>query len=311
MELPATARRLETCRPANCPAQLPQTRTNPNMNHFPKHLLALTMLLLGLTLAACSTTAIVPALPENTPTPHETMASPEGTAWSLQKYRNADGELVPPLAGTEITLDLQQDRLGGSAGCNDYFASYQPAGERLGMGPVASTRKMCLQPQGIMDQEGAYLKALGLAASYRLTGDSLILLDEGDRVVATFVPVSKITPQSALPLNTTWQWQELHESEPASVSVPRDPEKYTLTFLEDGSVSIQADCNRAQATYSLEGNNLVLLPGPATLAFCGEDSLDTLFLQMLGKVVAYSIEDGRLVLHLADNGGRMVFAAQD
>ena len=43
------------------------------------------------------------------------------------------------------------------------------------------------------------------------------------------------------------------------------------------------------------------------MAFCGEDSLDTLFLGKLGMGGTVSVEDGRLILELNENAGRMVF----
>jgi hypothetical protein len=47
--------------------------------------------------------------------------------------------------------------------------------------------------------------------------------------------------------------------------------------------------------------------GPSTLAFCGEDSLDTLYLQLLGIVTSYELADGNLNLYLGEDVGKMVF----
>ena len=47
--------------------------------------------------------------------------------------------------------------------------------------------------------------------------------------------------------------------------------------------------------------------GPSTLAYCGDESLDQHFLELLGKGGTVSVEDGRLVLELNENAGRMVF----
>jgi hypothetical protein len=47
--------------------------------------------------------------------------------------------------------------------------------------------------------------------------------------------------------------------------------------------------------------------GPSTLAFCGDDSLDQLFLSKLGTGGTVSVENERLVLELNENAGRMVF----
>jgi len=105
-----------------------------------------------------------------------------------------------------------------------------------------------------------------------------------------------------------WQWVELTETEPASQSVVPNPENYVLVLSADGSANLKADCNMVSWTYTLEGSSLTFNTlGPSTLAFCGEESLDTQYLALLGTGGTVSVEDGRLVLELNDNAGRMVF----
>ena len=105
-----------------------------------------------------------------------------------------------------------------------------------------------------------------------------------------------------------WQWAELTETEPAAQSVVPDPENYVLVLLADGSASLKADCNMVSWTYTLEDSSLTFNTlGPSTLAYCGDDSLDQQYLGLLGKGGTVSVEEGRLVLELNENAGRMVF----
>ena len=104
-----------------------------------------------------------------------------------------------------------------------------------------------------------------------------------------------------------WQWSEMVETEPASQSLVPNPENYTLRLSADGSLSITADCNMVSGSYSLDGSALTIDLGPSTLAFCGEESLDQLFLGFLSNVESYVIEDGQLVLELKDGAGQMTF----
>jgi heat shock protein HslJ len=105
-----------------------------------------------------------------------------------------------------------------------------------------------------------------------------------------------------------WQWAELTETEPASQSLVPDPENYVLILNADGSANIKADCNLVSWTYTLDGNSLSFNTlGPSTLAFCGEESLDQQYLDLLGKGGTVSLEGDRLILELNDNAGRMVF----
>jgi heat shock protein HslJ len=103
-----------------------------------------------------------------------------GTTWMLAGYNNGKGGFTTVLRGTEITALLSEDgEMDGSAGCNTYHTSYQASGDTFAVGPVALTRKMCGQPEGIMEQENAFVAALESVATYRIQGDVLEMRDAG------------------------------------------------------------------------------------------------------------------------------------
>lgn len=111
-----------------------------------------------------------------------------GATWQLTGYNNGKNAVVSVLGGTAITAVFGEDgRVSGSAGCNNYFASYEIDAASISIGPAASTRKMCAQPEGIMEQESAYLAALETAATYQIQGDSLELRAVDGALVASFL----------------------------------------------------------------------------------------------------------------------------
>ena len=105
----------------------------------------------------------------------------------------------------------------------------------------------------------------------------------------------------------TWQWTASTEAAPASQSVVPDPENYTITFASDGTYSGKADCNQIAGTYTVDGSNLTIAPGPSTLAFCGEASLDAIYVAGLGKVATYAISGDQLTMTFTDAAGTMTF----
>lgn len=110
-------------------------------------------------------------------------------------------------------------------------------------------------------------------------------------------------------LGIQWQWTQLIETQPASQSVIANSENYVLVLNADGSANIQADCNQLQWTYTVEGDTISFNTlGPSTLAFCGEDSSDQIFLEKLGMASTWRVEDERLVLELGENAGTMIFS---
>lgn len=104
--------------------------------------------------------------------------------------------------------------------------------------------------------------------------------------------------QAAQIVNIVWLWGQLVETNPPSQLDVPDPLNYTLTFLEDGNVSIKADCNQVGGMYTVNGEKLTITLGPSTLAFCGEDSLDQQYLEALSKVDEFGVSEKRLVLYL-------------
>jgi len=127
-------------------------------------------------------------------------------------------------------------------------------------------------------------------------------------LVGLLVPAAWAQDHGAI-LGIRWQWTQLIETQPASQSVIAESENYVLVLNADGSANIQADCNQLQWTYTVEGNTISFNTlGPSTLAFCGEDSSDQIFLAKLGMGGTWRVEDGRLVLELNENAGTMVFS---
>jgi heat shock protein HslJ len=113
------------------------------------------------------------------------------TAWVVTGYNNGKQAVVSVATGTRLTATFKADgRLGGSAGCNRYSARYTIDGKALSIGPLATTRKSCDSPAGVMAQEARFLKALSTAATWRMDGDRLELRTSKGALAATLSAAS-------------------------------------------------------------------------------------------------------------------------
>ena len=110
-------------------------------------------------------------------------ATPVGS-WQVTGLLTGDA-LVSPILGTDVTATFGSDgSLTGSAGCNDYNASYTTDNGTIEITQPAATRKFCAEPEGVMDQEAAYLSVLPTAVAYHVDGTVLELLSaDGTRLV--------------------------------------------------------------------------------------------------------------------------------
>jgi heat shock protein HslJ len=120
-----------------------------------------------------------------------------GTTWQMTFYNNGKGGFTSAVLGTEVTAVFGEDgSLTGSAGCNRYTAGYETDGDSISIGPPASTRMFCAEPEGTMEQEAAYLAALESAATYAIQGDTLELRNaEGARLASYVAKAETAGPQ--------------------------------------------------------------------------------------------------------------------
>lgn len=107
--------------------------------------------------------------------------------WKATGVNNGKGGVVSILAGTEITATFDDTgTISGNAGCNNYTGKFEAKEEVLKIGTVAQTRKM--GPEGIMEQEANYLRALERVSTYRIDEGTLELRNERDSLQVKFVP---------------------------------------------------------------------------------------------------------------------------
>jgi len=223
----------------------------------------------------------------------------QGTLWKLDTYHNSSGEQAAVLPDTEITLELQDGQVGGSAGCNHYFAAYQLAGDQLTLGPVASTEMAC--SQDIDMQEVQYLGALAQVVSYRISGEQLQLLNQAGSTLLTF---SVLNPA---PLTgTAWQVEGFNNGQGGFVSLLAGTELTAL--FADGLVAGMAGCNQYNASYTVDGTQITFGPAATTRMFCAEPQgvmeQESAFLAALTSAVRFEIKGDVLTLSNGD-GARM------
>jgi heat shock protein HslJ len=145
----------------------------------------------------------------------------------------------------------------------------------------------------------ACICVLGLVISY------FAFFDEGSSTQPVPVEPGSV-PLEAIQ-NINWHWAALAETEPAGQSLVPEPQNYLLAFQPEGQFIFRADCNVGSGTYAADGSNLALQLGAVTMADCGPASMSNEYTGLLGSVVAFGEQDGRLVLGLGDNVGLMFF----
>lgn len=110
-----------------------------------------------------------------------------GTSWNVLAYNNGKQGIDSVMPKPTLTAVFGTNgTLTGFAGCNSYNATFKATAPKISIGPVASTRKECATPKGVMTQELQYLTALHTAATYRVEGSRLELRTASGALAAEF-----------------------------------------------------------------------------------------------------------------------------
>jgi heat shock protein HslJ len=212
---------------------------------------------------------------------------------------NIHGDEVP--SDIFISVGFGEDgTVGGSSGCNSYSAQYQVDEDKITIGPAASTLMAC--PEPVMQFETAYMQALGSAASYKLDGGSLILLDENGEAALVFEALEEVSLEG-----TSWEVISYNNGRGGVVSVINGT-GLTAEFGEDGQLRGSAGCNDYNASYQIDGKAISIGPAASTRKFCAEPDgvmdQEAEYLAALETAARYEIENDLMDMYTED-GARM------
>lgn len=229
-----------------------------------------------------------------------------GTSWSAVNI-NIGTAVSTLVAGTTITAAFGEDgQVTGTAGCNNYFASYTVDGQNLTIGQAGSTMMAC-EPAEIMAQETAYLTALANAATWSIENGQLRILDAEGHIVAVFNPIEAVSLTG-----TTWSATAINTGTQAVSSLVAGT-TVTATFSEDGQLNGSAGCNNFMTGYTLDGAAITIQPAASTRKMCPEAGVmeqETQFLNALTTAATWRIDGDTLELRTADDALAVSFTAQ-
>lgn len=248
-------------------------------------MLALT---LGGSLAACS------ASPPNL----------AGREFVSQRVTAPDPNL-PLVVGTQIRMRFTATEVSFSAGCNSMGGTYRiEDGTRLRLDNVFSTEMGCDPERHAQDQWLSEL--LGSGPSIRLVADTLAIDSGSTQILLEDREVAEPDAELSGP---TWQVESIIVGDAVS-SVPADPVA-TLRFLPDGTLEVNAGCNRGSGTWATVGGGIEVGPLMLTKMACekGPAELESAVLGVLEAGTINAAIDGPLLTLTAGNRGLVLRAS--
>jgi heat shock protein HslJ len=188
---------------------------------------------------------------------------------------------------------LPDGRLLARLDCHHGHGRYTAAAGVLALTPLAVTTAMCPP-----DSEDTRIQTiLERATSYAFDPDGLLLL-HGDNGSLHLRPALT---------GVRWAWQTFQGGD-GTIVRPDDSSQYTVEFLPDGTLAIEAACDHAVGTYTVSNSTVDLRIGERTPAICPPGVLMDRFLRDLDQVTSHVFRDGKLYLALPMDAGIHAFA---
>lgn len=105
--------------------------------------------------------------------------------WDVDSFATAPGTVTAPLEDTTLSATFRLTQVGGSAGCNTFAGTYGTNGNVVAIGPLATTQMAC--DEDVMEQETAFLAALGGIGFVEPRGNTLLLSDRNGNTSVVLV----------------------------------------------------------------------------------------------------------------------------
>jgi heat shock protein HslJ len=130
-------------------------------------------------------------------------------------------------------------KVSGSAGCNQFNASYEVDGEKLELGEIASSLMACPPLADPVERE--YLETLRAVEGWRIENGELVLVDgDGNELLRYGEPS----------LAGTWAVTSFRRED--YVESPIENTYLTAVFGDDGIVAGSTGCNSYEAEFTVE-----------------------------------------------------------
>ena len=118
-------------------------------------------------------------------------ADPTGS-WTIERIGDR-----PVVDDSPASMTFATDgTVAGNGSCNQFTGGYELNGDRISLGPLAATSRMCAS-EALNEQEIRLFKALGEVARLRIDDDMPILLDAGGDTLEVRLSVAR--PPSPFP----------------------------------------------------------------------------------------------------------------
>lgn len=216
---------------------------------------------------------------------------------------SVDGEQIPVIDSHPITIDFEDDRVGGTASCNGYGGTFSLSGANIDIRDLAMTEMAC-SPEETMRAEAMFADAITRVDAVTLDGTLTLSGDDVELVFEAIEPVPEVELTGV-----TWMLEGLVQGD--AVSTPVADTRASIELSPDGSVTGDTGCRPFSGHYVISGSEVLIDELAADGHQCEPELADQdgLFLSVIGDGFRVEIDGDRLTMWSRGNEG-LVFLAK-
>ena len=124
--------------------------------------------------------------------------------------------------------------------------------------------------------------------------------------VSSLLSDDRVAAQENSLENTSWQLKTIFGFNNSEYT-PENPSDYLLRFRLDNRLQIEADCNQAGATWTVEEETISLTALVTTRKLCIQPSLFNRYIMNLNRTETFELMDNRLILRTSTKTDWMEF----
>ncbi|MDO4781904.1 MAG: META domain-containing protein [Capnocytophaga felis] len=214
--------------------------------------------------------------------------------WTLEKL---DGNAVTQPLKPNLNIHLQEKKINGIGGCNNYFGAITELSQNtIQFGKIGATKKLCTED----NIEMAYFTALSEVRAFKVNDGKLILLDASGNEKLVFSSKTLIDER----LQNVWKAVRI-----GGKSIEKKENAPSLRInIEEMNIDGNDSCNGYFASIEELTQEKILFGDIATTAkLCSEMETAHRYNKAMAKVATYKLNETNLIFYDVNGNELIVF----
>ncbi|MEN9919768.1 MAG: hypothetical protein RL662_2204 [Bacteroidota bacterium] len=206
--------------------------------------------------------------------------------WVLKTFNGQVASAIFKGSIPAMTIDLKEQRMFGTGGCNRFTGAFTYANEVLSAPNLASTMMLCVEE----NKEADFLAALGQKNEVSLINDVLTFKVKGKTVLEFVRGIDQALLQGS------WNLEAIEGGDMNTLFTVKDKIPTLIFDTNESKLNGNAGCNNYGSSYQIEGASITVGVPFSTRMACPNMGGETLYTKLLEGTSVLNVTSDKLVL---------------